>query len=370
MKVLIVDDEKIICDGLRAMVPWEVCGFEMPDIAPNGTVALEKMSQIPYDILITDVRMPNMDGLTLCQHVNAHYPSCKIIILSGYSDFEYAQKAIEFGVRRYLLKPVDENKLEAILRELREEQDKETAARFATADTKFYEGILPFPQDACEEMISVSEAGKFAASALLKGDMDQCVNIARNFICKLRREKPSRDARMAYFKSFLQPMLKIIKSLNLELMEEYNQLYSAETIDMLYKQMTTLFFAMYNTLVTRKHISLKTKTSRQIALYIQENYSSKLSTSSVAEHFNLSSAYCGRLFKEEQGISIIQYIHTVRIAQAKTLLVETEHKLESIASQVGYTESSNFYSQFKRLVGMTPEQYRQMSQQDGKGRQI
>lgn len=367
MRVLIVDDEKVICDGLCAMIPWADYGLQIPDTASNGAVALEKMQLDPYDVLITDVRMPVMDGLTLCQNVHTHYPNCEMIILSGYGDFQYAQKAIEFGVRRYLLKPVDEHKLEDILLEILENYNKHHTAQQNAADTAFYECDLPFSLNACHPVASIANAGKSLSRALLDGDMEQCHNTVRDFICKLRQEKPSRDVRAEYCRLFLSPTDKITKNLHLDLEYSYDALYRAENLAVLYDGVTALASTITKALAGRKNTAAENSTSHQIACYIQENYAKKLNTASVAEHFHFSAAYCGRLFKDEQGVSIIQYIHTVRIAQAKRLLVETNYKLESVALQVGYTENSNFYSQFKRLVGMTPEQYRRLSHRNKKG---
>lgn len=372
MKVLIVDDEKIICDGLCAMIPWEEYGIQLPDTASNGVKALEKMEQTPYDILITDVRMPAMDGLTLCKNVHTLYPDCVIIILSGYGDFQYAQKAIEFGVRRYLLKPVDENKLKEILVKIQQEHQERNAARLGAADVQFYECDLPFAQNTCELITSVSDAGKMVARCLMKGDMDTVTGIIRSFAWKLFSAKPPHDIRVEYCETFLSPTIKVAKNLKIEevfSLDEangYYQLYNAETMAELYNKIVAMIFSMNGRI--KAHMSVeKPRTSDQIVSYIQENYHKRLSTASLAEHFHLSAAYCGRLFKEEQGLSIIQYIHKVRIEQAKRLLTETDYKLESIALQVGYPEVSSFYSQFKRLVDMTPEQYRRLSCKNEKG---
>ena len=372
MKVLIVDDEQIICDGLRAMIPWEEYGFQQPDTASNGAKALEKMAQSHYDILITDVRMPTMDGLTLCQNVHNRYPDCVIIILSGYGDFQYAQKAIEFGVRRYLLKPVDENKLKEVLVQIQHRNGKHQADRSADADRRFYECALPFACGTGDGMLSVTEAGKTMARSLAKGDMQSVRELVRNFIWKLFTMKPPYDVRVERCETFLAPTMKMAR--NLKLQENAGldegqggmQFYHARTLTELYEKIIDLVDHMDRCIQARMSAG-SIRASDQMAAYIQENYHTKLSTASLAEHFHLSAAYCGRLFKEEQGISIIQYIHQVRIEQAKRLLAEHDYKLEYIALQVGYPEVSSFYSQFKRLVDMTPEQYRRLSGKDKKG---
>lgn len=106
--MLIVDDEPIICRGLRDTIPWEKYNIEVVDIAHDGQDAILKVQNHGnVDLVITDVRMPNMDGLQLAAFIHQHYPTIRMIMVSGYDEFSYAQKAIQLGVKDYLLKPVN-----------------------------------------------------------------------------------------------------------------------------------------------------------------------------------------------------------------------------------------------------------------------
>ena len=98
IKVFLVEDERIVREGLRDMIPWEQYGFVFAGEAQDGEVALPMVRRIRPDILITDIKMPFMDGLSLSRLVNRELPDTRIIILSGYDDFEYAQQAIELQV--------------------------------------------------------------------------------------------------------------------------------------------------------------------------------------------------------------------------------------------------------------------------------
>ena len=366
MRVLIVDDEKIIREGLCAMIPWQEYGFQIPDTAPNGAKALEIMETTAYDVLITDVRMPAMDGLALCQNVHSLYPNCVIIILSGYGDFQYAQKAMEFGVRRYLLKPVDENKLTEVLHQIQYNHRKKQAESATEIDARFYDCELPFAQNNNQIWVSVADAGKSMARALAKGNVAEVTDIIESFIWKLASTKIPYEQRIDCCDTFLAPLKKMARNLKLEEItglndnSEEHPIYDAATHAELYDRMIALVMHMAEQMSARMSEG-NVRTSEQMIAYIQKNYHTKLNTASLAEHFHLSAAYCGRLFKEEQGISIIQYLHKTRIEQAKLLLSQTDFKLEYIALQVGYPEVSGFYSQFKRLVDMTPEQYRRLS---------
>ena len=136
MKVFLVDDEIAIRENLRNSFPWEEKGYQLVGEAPDGEMALPMLRDLNADILLTDIRMPFMDGIRLCEEVQRTMPWVERIILSGYDDFAYAQKAISLGVREYLLKPVTAQELEAALNrvsqkieEKRREHENLTAMR-------------------------------------------------------------------------------------------------------------------------------------------------------------------------------------------------------------------------------------------------
>ena len=106
LKVFLVEDETVIREGLRDRIPWEQYGYRFVGEAADGEVALPLIRKTRPDVLITDIKMPFMDGLSLSRIVREEFPKTKILIISGYDDFEYARQAIEVGVDQYLLKPL------------------------------------------------------------------------------------------------------------------------------------------------------------------------------------------------------------------------------------------------------------------------
>ncbi|SFM21217.1 two-component system, response regulator YesN [Gracilibacillus orientalis] len=127
-KVLLVDDERMILEGIAKIVDWEKHEVELIDKAMNGLEALECIANNCPDIVITDITMPGLDGIGLVSKAKEEYPDIKWIFLSGYSEFEYAQKAIRFGVKHYLLKPCNEEKIAEALDEVVTEKKKEDEA--------------------------------------------------------------------------------------------------------------------------------------------------------------------------------------------------------------------------------------------------
>lgn len=124
-KLMLVDDEPEICQGLQKVVDFAALGYEVVGEARNGMEALQIAEEVRPDLVITDIRMPVMDGLTMATRMKKTLPTVRFIILSGYDEFEYAQKAIEVTALRYLLKPISSKEIIAILQEVRVILDEE-----------------------------------------------------------------------------------------------------------------------------------------------------------------------------------------------------------------------------------------------------
>lgn len=130
--ILLVDDEAINAEGLRVLIRHLDLGFDSIELAHNGAEALEKMKLFRPDIIITDIRMPIMDGLQLMQRIREsadNQPQAKIIVLSGYEDFSYAQQAIRYQVHHYLLKPVRQPELYNVLLRMKADLEQEQQLR-------------------------------------------------------------------------------------------------------------------------------------------------------------------------------------------------------------------------------------------------
>jgi len=110
-KIIIVDDEPIIVRGLSQTISWETYNCKVVGTGSNGKEGLELISKLKPNILISDINMPGMDGLTMIASLKSQFPNLQICILTGYRDFDYAQRAIHLGVTRYLLKPSKMNEL-------------------------------------------------------------------------------------------------------------------------------------------------------------------------------------------------------------------------------------------------------------------
>ncbi len=128
-RIILVDDEEEVRKAIIRKMDWNRLGFEVVGDAENGEDALEKIEQLEPDVVMTDIRMPYMDGLTLTGKIRQKYPSVKVLIFSGFDDFEYAQQAIKLNVTEYILKPVNGEELAEILTRVHENLDEEIEQR-------------------------------------------------------------------------------------------------------------------------------------------------------------------------------------------------------------------------------------------------
>ena len=125
LKIFLAEDEVVVRETIKRMIPWEELGFELVGEAADGEMALPLLIRQQPDLLITDIKMPFMDGLTLARLAKKEIPGLKVVILSGYDDFNYAKQAIGIGVEDYLLKPITKNALIERLSEIRSRYEHE-----------------------------------------------------------------------------------------------------------------------------------------------------------------------------------------------------------------------------------------------------
>ena len=181
MKVFIVDDEIAIRETLRNIFPWEERGFQLVGEAPDGEMALPMIRDLNPDILLTDIRMPFMDGMKLCAEIKRLMPWVGIIILSGYDDFTYAQQAISLGVKEYLLKPITARELGEVLQRVSDQIETERRERESAASLRLR--VASGNQFLREKLLAslfTGEGDRFEDEMLLRQMRQMGVNLAAN----------------------------------------------------------------------------------------------------------------------------------------------------------------------------------------------
>lgn len=165
--LLLVDDEEEVTQIIAKKVKWNELGFSVVGHANNGLKALEMLEEIQPDVVMTDIRMPYMDGLELCGQIREKYPATKLVLFTGFDDFEYAKEAVHLEIEEYILKPINANELSECLKRLKNVLDKEREEKLNVRKLEqYYTDSLPVLQtnffcSFVEGRISDSEINKY-----------------------------------------------------------------------------------------------------------------------------------------------------------------------------------------------------------------
>ena len=168
LKIFLAEDEVIVRETIKRMIPWENLGFELVGEAADGEMALPLLLRQKPDLLITDIKMPFMDGLTLAKVAKKEIPGLKVVILSGYDDFNYAKQAINIGVEDYLLKPITKNALIERLTEIRSRYEHEKTQK--EYYEKFHREMQAYEKNSSRDFFE----------ALVSGSMDMMETYRRS----------------------------------------------------------------------------------------------------------------------------------------------------------------------------------------------
>ncbi len=236
-KVVIIDDEPIIVTGLTKMLPWERYGCEVTGTAANGLEGLSVIREKKPDIVISDIYMPRMDGLSMAAALKSEFENMELTILTGYRDFELAQQAIKLGVARFVLKPSDMQEL--------------------------------------EEAISV-----MVNNLKKKGIEGEPESAANSFIVNKALE------------------------------------------------------------------------------YMREHYQQKMTLKDVADNTYVSQWHLSKLLNRHTGQSFSELMNGIRIEEAKKLLKNPAYRVGGVADMVGFLDMAHFSRVFKKIVGVSANEYR------------
>ena len=173
--VLLVDDEEDVFRVIMKKLDWESMGFRIAGYARNGVEALEMAEELQVDVVMTDIKMPYMDGLTFCRKLKELYPKTKIIIFSGFDEFDYAREAIKVEAEEYILKPINSNELREIFERIKTNLDKELdEKRNIDKLREYYLESLPMLQE--NFFVSLMD-GRISESQIEKYAVDYQINL-------------------------------------------------------------------------------------------------------------------------------------------------------------------------------------------------
>lgn len=340
--VITVDDEPIVKKVLQKLLP-ESGQFQIVAEAEDGLEALKLVRALSPDLLISDIRMPVMDGLELAEALYNERIMPEMLFLSGYDDSSYVRRAMPFGVKEYLLKPLDpvmltESLQRVVNRIVAKQQIEVENARLLTAcnntAVKLASNIEELQADVVRTLLH-EFCQQLAADELAPVLVQKILSDLWGLTSSILAERSSSPL-PAYPEMLKRPHHP----------ETLKQQFMEHILQSIEERKLKRNWGSYRQV-------------RKIAEYLDRNYASpSLSLQQLADHFGISPSYVSRSFKEELGVSFSSYLTNLRMEQAKTLLCNPEYKTYAIATQVGYTDLPHFTKSFKKFTGLSPSDYR------------
>ena len=408
MKVFLVDDEIVIREGIRESFPWDETPYDLVGEAPDGEMALPMIRDTNPDIVITDIKMPFMDGLELCRVLRTQMPWIGIIVLSGYDEFEYARQCIQLGVREYLLKPISSTDLKEALdkigKQISEERKSLEHASSLRArmsnDGKFLKEKLigslfsdeAAPEDAPNVLKQLSSMGcpvpapfytviDAAFSPTEKGQ--EAILILTEAGNQAVHSSPGRvGTRLLVLGESVEDAEEKAYSMASSMVQELERAGCGEIrigIGEIVEKPEEIVHS-FKTARHIRHLLVERKDENALILgvremgdvtddmpsvindaklYMSQNFTNpNLMLPDVANVVNMSKSRFSAVFSQYTGQTFTEYLIYLRLNRAKELLKTTNYKNSQIAHETGYNDSHYFSYIFKKNVGMTPSEYR------------
>lgn len=353
-QVMLVDDDRAMLYLLRRYKGWEAHGFSISGQAEDGHEALRLLEEYPADLLLSDIKMPGMDGMELVQEVTRRTWGCTVVFLSTVGDFPHAQEAIRLGAFDYLLKPLDEAALGAMLDRVRahlEENDKlENRESRAAAILNLY-----VPKEAVREL----------ASALLENREEDAARAALRAFEEAFSAFGEKDRKTGGLLELVlsqtagavlaaSPFIARVENVRFEGLFT-SGMDKAEARDVFLSRMSHL-----TALVRKYELACPDGSVRKICAYVLDHVEEPLTLQDVSEAVHLRPDYVGKLFRRKTGRRFSEFLTSAKMQQAKHLLRTGDYKNYELSKKLGYTDTDYFCRLFKEHTGMTPVAYRNM----------
>lgn len=419
MKIILVDDEGIVLRGLSTIIKRSAPQWEIVAQCGSGEEAIHVIKELCPDVVITDIRMYNISGIELAEKIRESNPDILFILLTGYAEFDYAQKAIKLNVFDYLLKPTRYNEIIDCLtraeRYLKERNDNQSFQNSLVKKInenkillreKFFsdimKGLLPvsvdisekvkeydiyfkrftvfnisyksltksfgtstediFLLDFCIKNVFTEILGEARKTILLTESIDNFISVSETVDLGEGWQKYMYDLCVRASNTIMEKLgVKLyigcseVKYEIEELFDCYNQ--ACYALDKAMNEDNPIIF--FQDLKYEMPQNAFSKSISEAINYIDNNFQNDISLKEVAEAVYLNVWYLSDLFKKEVGVTFSEYIREKRIHKAKELLRDKSLKLYEVAYKVGIKEQGYFSTLFKKATGLSPTSYRE-----------
>jgi two-component system response regulator YesN len=336
-RIVVIDDEYIVVEGIKAIIKKRGMDCEVVGSATDGIDGLEVVREMKPDLVITDIRMPGMDGLSLIETAKEVLTKTRFIVISGFTEFEYAKRAISLGVKGYIDKPITIEKLEEVINKLKSE-DESKGNEVSLLDASLSKMMDAIILQKSEELIK--ECENYLTQWKENGAwLDLYKKDSFRILCVLlevfAEQKKSREDWME---------VSFTKIDELKTVQEIKD-YVFYRVKKIANSMETVKIGTNHYVVSR------------LLQYIADHYNRDIGLTELADEVNMNPSYLSILFKEEVGMSYVKYLTNLRMNKAKELL-KAGYKVTDVSEMVGYNNYRYFCDIFKKHQGKTPNEYK------------
>lgn len=416
--LFLVDDEWTVREGLQRTVPWERAGCRVVGTAADGLTALAMLEERRPDILLTDIRMPGLDGIELARRAVEKLASVKVIMLTGFDEFDYARAAIDIGAVGYVMKPTDVDELLEVVGKAVAQiaAERQQAASVAQLQTRLQQTVPLAVEKVLQDMMFCPGSGNPAVLAELLGENPDAVFTsfqvlrihwepegqgairrngrpahagARERHLEILRHlvvPPSSDGRRWWIPlrdgeaaavtcvpltpddaAAMEEQLRQMVSAGIPIAAGVSQVHSgvsslptaASEAETALDQKDVVGQGRLIQFSQLGHMGgIEKEALAAIIAYLANNFHLEISLRDLAVRHHVSESHLSRIFKEFTGLNFSDYVARLRIRKAQRLLEVPGARVHEVAHAVGYRDARYFSQVFRRQTGLTPTEYR------------
>lgn len=359
VRVLVVDDEPIIRKGIIQSIDWEQYEVEMSGEASNGKEALALVKEKKPDIVITDIRMPVMDGLELAKNLENVSPPVKTIILSGYGEFGYAQKAIKYKVSEFIVKPVGAEELIRVVLKLKNEiiTERKRAEQRRFYEVMIKENYITYINRFCDEEKELQFCFKQMDQMGVNHLLDHLID---RFIFEKADHHCIRNISLFFLFSALKTMREMGISAEERVLKQFDpflEIEKLETAEEIREWLKNVFKALLCIIENEKREKYKYIVKFSMDFFVS-HYKEPISLKKIAKKVHVTPNYFSKVFREETGENFIEWLNKFRVEKAKEMILELGMKTYEVAEEVGFNNYKHFTYNFKKYTGLSPTKFR------------
>lgn len=360
--VVIIDDEPWTREVVKHLGQWKEFGLSIVGEASDGDLGLEMVRELRPDIILTDVRMPYLNGIDLVRTLRAEGNQAQVIFFSGYDDSSYIRSALRLGASDYLLKPIKPNELNERLKTCVEAIKKNTSENGgANAAITEAPGFIdaswakPF-YVLCSDLQMALQTGEVAS-------VEKKLAEIRALLTQNEGETPQRGSLIQVYYALMGILQRYISDSGYSVDEVFGKSNTSFVFgrDSTSEQLFRYARELLKTAVVR--VSELTRNSTKLNLdsvreFLKESYARGVTLEETAARFFVTKEYLSKVFKLKFGEGFTEYVTKLRMERALRLMCEYDIAIKDIGPAVGYFDTAHFYRVFKKHFGFTPGQMR------------